>query len=83
MYAFVAQDTLTLPMSASSTAPPSVPAFTVQVCDGLAGCVRTVIAYRPPLATGVRNWKRPAASGTASSPPLLRSTRPPPSRPAT
>ena len=53
-----------------------VPLFTVQVCAGLVGCVRTVTAYAPPLATWVANVNDPLVATVRLSPPLSCNTTP-------
>src|SRR5438132_566347 len=56
---------------------------TTQVCGGEVGCVLTVTAYEAPLASGVANANAPSEETERSSPPLLRSTNPLPTRPPT
>src|SRR5271165_6696298 len=59
-----------------------LPPVTVQVCAGFVGCVWTVTAYDPPLATALANLKVVAAAATVKlSVPLSTNTRPVPVRP--
>lgn len=68
-------------MFAPSTVP--LPTTTPQVWVGPVGGVATVTAYGAPLATLAAKVKGPLAPIASGSAPLLRSTRPDPTKPDT
>ncbi len=77
----VEQSTITSVTSALPTVP--VPPVTVHVCVGPAGCVLTVTAKAPPLATVVAKVNVPLALTARSSVLLFWRTRPVPESPIT